>query len=128
MSSGILLENLTSQQLLRNLANRIAGVFGLTDYHTYEIDLNSRERALFRNVLHEIAVAELWITRVQFRQFFGTIDKTGMGGGNMRSHASLMESNPAHDDEARLYQQAYVQLSQHVIKHTKGASQPSVAV
>jgi hypothetical protein len=127
MNTGVLLEDLTSQQLLRNLANRVAGVFGLTDFDTYGIGLNSRERALFRTVLHQIAVSELWITRLQFRQFFGSIDKTGMGGSSIRSHASLMAGNPSHDDEARLYQEAYTQLSRHVMEHTEGPSQPLVA-
>jgi len=45
----------------------------------------------------------------------------------MRSHASLMGGNPSHDEEARIYQEAYTQLSEHVMQHTEGASQPSVA-
>jgi hypothetical protein len=126
MKTGLFLEDLTSQQLLRNLANRVAGVFGLADFDTCGIGLNSRERALFRTVLHQIAVTELWVTRLQFRQFFGSVDKTGMGGNGMRSHVSLMAASTSHDEEARLYQKAYMQLRRHVMEHTEGTSQTSV--
>jgi hypothetical protein len=127
MSERILLEDLTSQQILRRLAGRAALVFGLPAHDVEGLGLNIRELAIFRAVLHRIAVKELWITPLQFRQFFGSIDKTSMFGSGIGTHEQMMSRNPLKERDAALYQKAYGYLSEHVRLHTEPRTRTTAA-
>ena len=125
MYEQVLLEDLTSQQILRRLAGRAAAIFGLGAHDVEGLGLNLRELALFRAVLHQIAVTELWITPLQFRQFFGSSDKSSIFGNGVRTHEIMMSHSSTHDRDVALYQKAYRNLTEHVMQHTETRVRPA---
>jgi hypothetical protein len=127
MTSCIFLEDLTSQQLLRRLANQLTTVFGSRSSDTGEFSLNAQDRALFRSVLHRVAVTELWVTQMQFRQFFGFNSKGAVLGSSVRTHDCLMTMNPKNDREAKLYQDAYRCLTEYVAQHSDASSNSALS-